>query len=188
MSFQKGFSLLSPFFFFVVDSWLLSAGAAGVVVAAGCAALESVGVAAGVLPALESVESVVVAAGAASVDPVVAGAIELADPGVTVSTVAELPVAPGAPVMPNVGGVPKFSVSSPDSLAGVIVGAPVCADAETSGPVFSAMIDLRSIPGRSWAASCSFCILATAEGSGWGTGIPNLVSLALASPAIEESG
>jgi hypothetical protein len=151
-------------------------------------ALESDDVAAGVPLELGSVESVVVEAGAASLVPVAVGAIELADPGVTVSTVAELPVAPGAPVMPNVVGAPKLSVSSPDSLAGVIVGAPACADDETSGPVFSAMIDRRSIPGRSRAASCSFCILATADGSGWGTGIPNLVSLALASPVSEDSG
>ena len=44
-------------------------------------------------------------------------------PGVTVSTAAEL-AAPDTPVMPSVGGPPKLRVSSPVSLAGVIVGAP----------------------------------------------------------------
>ena len=45
-------------------------------------------------------------------------------PGVTVSTVAVLPV-PDPPLMPSVGGPPKLRVSSPVSLAGVIVGAPL---------------------------------------------------------------
>ena len=81
---------------------------------------------------------------------------------------------------------PKPMVSSPDSLAGVIVGVPLCAAVETSGPFFRTVIVRLIIPGRS--VDCSFCILARAVGSAGGTGTPNLTSLFFASPAMGESG
>ena len=99
-----------PFFFLLVDSWVLSAGGAGVVVSAGCVVLESA-------PAAVPEGSVLLSDvdGCAANEPV---------PGVTVSTVALLPV-PEPPVMQSVDGPPKLRVSSPVSLAGVIVGAPL---------------------------------------------------------------
>src|ERR1700675_2133707 len=101
-----------PFFFLLVDSWLLSAGLTGVVESTGCAVPGSV------TPVLAGLSDVDEAAGSTGrVDN------ELL-PGVTVSTVAVL-LAPGAPVMPSVGGPPKLRVSSPVSLAGVIVGGPL---------------------------------------------------------------
>src|SRR6266403_732681 len=114
--------LWMPFFFLLVDSWLLSAGAAGVVELAGCAALGSeVPVVPGGL-ALPSdgdrMGSVVFGAGCSVGDRV---------PGVTVSTVAVLP-APVPPIIPRVDGPPKLSVSSPVSLAGVIVGGQLRSD------------------------------------------------------------
>ena len=65
-------------------------------------------------------------AGAGSVEVLEGGCASNEEilPGVTVSTVVELP-APPTPVMPRVGGGPKPRVSSPVSLAGVIVGAPL---------------------------------------------------------------
>ena len=110
-----------PFFFLLVDSWLLSAGGAGVVELAGNADPE-------LAPFVLSVGLVVVSEGdedAAS--PELAGGCAAKEellPGVTVSTAAELP-APPTPVMPRVGGPPKPRVSSPVSLAGVIVGGPL---------------------------------------------------------------
>jgi hypothetical protein len=94
-----------PFFFLLVDSWLLSAGAAVVaLVPAGCAVSDEVGTA-----------SEELAPGCAS---------EVEPPGVTVSTVA---VFPDAELVPRVavGWGPKDSVSSPDSPEGVMLGAPV---------------------------------------------------------------
>ena len=115
---QKGRTLWNPFFFLLVDSWLLSAGFAGVVELAGWAVPGSATPALGV--GLSDDDD---AAGSAEL---VAGcaANELLLPGVTVSTAAVLP-APPNPVIPSVGGPPKLRVSSPVSLAGVIVGAPV---------------------------------------------------------------
>ena len=106
-------------------------------------------------------------------------------PGVTVSTAAVLPMLEPPPA-PLLGCNPITSVSSPDSLAGVIVGAPLRAAAETSGLVFRTVIVRLMRPGRS--ACCSFCIRATAVGSAGGTGTPNFTSLFFASPARGESG
>lgn len=102
-----------------MDSWVLSAGGAGVVVSAGCVVLgsapEAVPGGLGLLSDVDGAGSVEFVAGCAANEPV---------PGVTVSTVALLPV-PDPPVIPSVDRPPKLRVSSPVSLAGVIVGAPV---------------------------------------------------------------
>src|SRR6266700_5336698 len=165
----------SLLFFLLVDSWLVSAAGAGVVVLAGC-------VVSVVVAGDESV-----AAGAGSVPGVVAagGGRAFGLPGVTVSTVAVFPIVEVEAAF-ALGCKLKPIVSSPDSLAGVMVGAPLCAAVETSGPVFRTPIDRFKIPGRS--VDCCFCIRATAVGSGGGTGTPNLTSLFLASPARPESG
>ena len=110
-----------PFFFLLVDSWLLSAGGAGVVELAGSAdpELAPFALSVGLAPVSEDDEGVA--------SPDVAGgcaANEELLPGVTVSTAAEL-LTPPTPVMPRVGGPPKPRVSSPVSLAGVIVGGPL---------------------------------------------------------------
>jgi len=102
-----------PFFFLLVDYWLLSAGGAGAVELVLFAL--SVGLAV-VSEDDEGVASPAVAGGCAANEELL--------PGVTVSTAAELP-APPTPVMPRVGGPPKPRVSSPVSLAGVIVGGPL---------------------------------------------------------------
>jgi len=109
-----------PFFFLLVDSWLLSAGAAGVLESAGWPALGSdVPVVAGGLALLSDGD------GAGSAEVAAGCWVREPAPGVTVSTVAVLPVpVPPTPVMPRVGGPPKLRVSSPVSLAGVIVGGP----------------------------------------------------------------
>ena len=112
-------TLWMPFFFLLVDSWLLSAGFAGVAALTGRAALGSAP------PGLEDVVPLLSdedAAGSAEL-AVGCAANELV-PGVKFSTVADFPI-PGPPVIPSVGGPPKLRVSSPDSLAGVIVGAPL---------------------------------------------------------------
>src|SRR6266853_4124001 len=164
-----------PFFFLLVDSWVLSAGGAGVGVSAGCAALGSAAPElAGGLALLSDVD------GAGAAEFAVGCAANEPIPGVTVSTVAVLPV-PDPPVMPSVDGPPKLRVSSPVSLAGVMVGGPVRADIDTSGPVLRMPMDRCKMFGR-LRASSSFCIRATATGSGCGTGIPNLVRFAFASP------
>src|ERR1700674_2518179 len=101
---QKGMTLWMPFFFLLVDSWLLSAGFAGVVVLAGCAAFGPAS------PGLE--EGVALLSdgdGAGSVELAVGRAVNEVAPGVTVSTVAVLP-APTPPVIPSVGGPPKLRV------------------------------------------------------------------------------
>ena len=120
----------------LVDSWLVSAGVAGVVVVAGCV----VSVVAGLVS---------VAAGAASVAGVSAagGGREFGLPGVTVSTVAVLPMLEVEAAF-AFGCNPKPMVSSPDSLAGVMVGAPAWAAAETSGPVFRTPMDRLTRFGR----------------------------------------
>ena len=111
--------LWMPFFFLLVDSWLLSAGFAGVVVLEGCAAFGSAS------PALEEGAALLSDGERAGSAELAAGwAVNELVPGVTVSTVAVLP-SPDPPVMPSVGGPPKLRVSSPVSLAGVIVGAPL---------------------------------------------------------------
>src|ERR1700674_1175697 len=91
---QKGMILWMPFFFLLVDSWLLSAGFAGVVVLAGSAALGSAP------PGLEDVVPLLSDedGGGSAVLAVGCAANELV-PGVTVSTVAEFPI-PGPPVIP----------------------------------------------------------------------------------------
>lgn len=91
----------------------MSAGGAGVSAEAGCV----VSVAAGVASA---------GAGVASVAGATAGGSGRASalPGVTVWTVAVLPMLEGAAAF-TFGCKPKPMVSSPDSLAGVMVGAPV---------------------------------------------------------------
>ena len=101
-----------PFFFLLVDSLLVSIGCAVDVLAAGCAAFGS---AAPVVPGELSKVS--------AVGCVAAGVLL---PGVTVSTVAVLPV-DGPPTIPKLGPDcgPKLSVSSPDSPEGVIVGGPL---------------------------------------------------------------
>ena len=103
----------SPPFFLLVDSWFVLAGGAGVVEPAG----GGVSVFAGVVSEV---------AGAASVAGVAAGGSGKAFglPGVTVSTAAVLPMLEGAAIA-AFGCSPKPMVSSPDSLAGVIVGAPL---------------------------------------------------------------
>ena len=109
-----------PCFFLLLDSWLGSALGAGVDVFAGCAALESpvLPVAAGWAGSVE--------AGAGSVaDVELAGAVrEFGLPGVTVSTVAEDPILDPV-AAPALGCKLKPIVSSPDSLAGVMVGGPL---------------------------------------------------------------
>jgi hypothetical protein len=170
-------SFRSPPFFLLVDSWLELAGGAGVVeVAAGCVAVESVEASAGAPVAAGEAFGLEEAAGEGKA---------FALPGVTVCTVAELPmlevVAPG-----TLGCKENPIVSSPLSLAGVMVGGPLRAAAETSGPFLRMPMDRFMIPGR--AADCSFCIRAIAVGSAGGTGMPNLTSLFFASPASEESG
>jgi len=128
-----------------------------------------------------------VAAGDASEEGVAAGGLgrALGLPGVIVSTAAVLPTleVEAAGVL---GCNPNPMVSSPDSLAGVIVGAPLCAAVETSGPDFRTVMDRLTNPGR--LKFCSFCIRASAVGSGGGTGTPNFTSLFLASPARDERG
>ena len=138
----------------------------------GCAVLESVAAPAGV----SGVVGVGSVAGAGS-------ALEL--PGVIVSTVALLPMLEVEGIL-VFGCKPKPMVSSPDSLAGVMVGAPLRAALVKSGPVFRTIMDRFTNPGRS--VDCSFCIRATAVGSAGGTGIPNFSNLFFASPASEESG
>ncbi len=105
-----------PFFFLLVDSWLLSAGAAGVVESAGCVALGSeVLVVAGGLALLSD-------SGGAGSDDFAAGSwVREPAPGVTVSTVAVLPV-PVPPVIPRIDGPPKLSVSSPVSHGHEYIG------------------------------------------------------------------
>ena len=106
-----------PFFFLLVDSWLLSAGWAAVVSFAGCVEFGSaVLLEAGGFALLSDAEG--------GVSPAVGCTDGGVLPGVTVSTVAVLP-GPAPPPMPKAGGVPKVRVSSPVSLAGVMVGAPL---------------------------------------------------------------
>ena len=121
----------------LVDSWLVLAGGAGVVELAGCDASVVAGV-------------VSEAAGAASVAGVAAGGSGKAFglPGVTVSTAAVFPMLEGAATA-AFGCSPKPMVSSPDSLAGVMVGGPVREAAETSGLVFRKLMVRLIIPGRS---------------------------------------
>ena len=103
-----------------MDSWLGSAGVAGFVGLAGCAAVESLEVPVG------AGWVVSVAAGAASVAGVgsASGGRAFGLPGVTVSTVAVFPTLE-LEAAPALGCKLKPMVSSPDSLAGVIVGAPL---------------------------------------------------------------
>src|SRR5579863_3947644 len=115
MSFRR------PLFFLLVDSWLVSAGCAGVVVFAGGVALESVE--APVLPAGCAVSVAVavplVTAGVASAPVGVSpGGLGSAFglPGVIVSTVAVLPTLEVAAAF-AFGCKLKPMVSSPDSLA-----------------------------------------------------------------------
>ena len=148
---------------------------------AGCVVLES----AGVLLAAGCVESVVAGAASAAGVAAAGGGRASGLPGVMVSTAAVFP-------MLELGAAPTFGcklnpmVSSPDSLAGVMVGAPFRAAVETSGLVFSTLIVRFTMPGR--LIDCSLCIRASAVGSGGGTGTPNLTSFAFASPARCESG
>ena len=126
---------LRPFFFLLEDSWLGLAGAAAAVEFA--AWVESVLVELSVEPAGAGSAD----AGASLVEGVVAGVcVRLSElPGVIVSTVAELPMLTPPPPA-TLGCRPNPIVSSPDSLAGVIVGAPVRAANETSGLVFNTLI------------------------------------------------
>ena len=173
-------SFRSPPFFLLVDSWLVLAGGAGVVVLVGAVVFESLE-----LPVAPVAGSAAAGAGSVAGVEAVGGGREFGLPGVTVSTVAVLPILEvEAPFV--LGCKLKPMVSSPDSLAGVIVGAPERAAAETSGPVFNTVIVRFTIPGRS--ADCSICIRATAVGSEGGTGTPNLTSLFFASPERLESG
>ena len=106
--------LRSPPFFLLVDSWLLFAGGAGVVLA-GCVAFGSV-----------VVDVASDAAGVASVAGGFAagGGRALGLPGVTVSTVAVLPMLELVAAL-ALGCKLNPMVSSPDSLAGVMVGGPL---------------------------------------------------------------
>ena len=124
-------SLWMPFFFFlVVDSWLWSAGWAVVVSFAGCVEFGSAVVS--FAGCVEFGSAVLLLAGGfallSDAEGVASAAAGCADggvlPGVTVSTVAVLPV-PAPPPTLKVGGVPNVRVSSPVSLAGVMVGAPL---------------------------------------------------------------
>ncbi len=169
---QNGMIFLRPFFFLLEDSWPALAVAA-----------EVVEVAAWVESVLDELSVDVEAGCAGSVDAGVSLVEEAAGvvcvklsalPGVIVSTVAELPMlAPPPPA--TLGCKPKPIVSSPDSLAGVMVGAPLRAARDMSGLVFSTPIALWILPGRS--TDSSFCIRATASGSAGGTGPANLPSL-----------
>ena len=176
--------LRSPPFFLLDDSWLLLAGGAGVVVLAGCVALESgeVPVLAGCVVSVAP-EAVPEAAGAASVAGGLGRAFGL--PGVIVSTAAVFPTLDVVAAL-ALGCKLNPMVSSPDSLAGVIVGGPLRAAVDTSGDVFRKLMVRFTIPGR--VADCYFCIRATASGSGGGIGTPNFVSLLFASPTSGESG
>jgi hypothetical protein len=107
-----------PFFFLLVDSWFLLAGCAAVVFAGGVAFGSAEPPLAGGLALLSDED------GVGSVELAAGCAVEAPVPGVTVSTVAVLP-APVPTPMPRVGGPPKLRVSSPVSLAGVIVGGPL---------------------------------------------------------------
>src|SRR5882762_5444518 len=93
-----------PFFFLLVDSWVLSAGGAGVVVSAGCVVLGSAPAA---VPVPGGVALLSDGDGARSVKFVTGCAANEPLPGVTVSTVALLP-APDPPVIPSVDGPPKL--------------------------------------------------------------------------------
>ena len=155
--------------------------------------------AAGGCVAPEGAEESVPVAGVASVDGVapvegVASGAGVFDggsgsawglPGVIVSTAAEFPMLEGA-AMAAFGCNPNPIVSSPVSLAGVMVGSPLRAALETSGLVFNTVMERFKNPERS--VVCSFCIRATAVGSAGGTGTPNFTSLFFASPARGESG
>ena len=105
----------------LVDSWLVSAGGAGVVVAAGCVVSVVVAGAGSVAAGVASV-----AAGAASVAGVESAGVdmEFGLPGVTVSTVAVFPTLEPVATF-ALGCKLKPMVSSPDSLAGVMVGGPL---------------------------------------------------------------
>ena len=102
----------------LLDSWLELAG--GVVVVAGCVALVSVAAA----PEEESE-----AAGVAPAGVVARAGSAFALPGVMVSTAAVLPMLEPA-TAGTFGCKLKPIVSSPDSLAGVMVGSPLRAAAE----------------------------------------------------------
>ena len=164
----------------LVDSWLEFAG--GAVVVAGGVAVESVVEVPDALPVEGAAE-----AGAESAGDAAGGGNALALPGVMVSTVAVLPMLEPVATAGMLGCNVNPMVSSPDSLAGVMVGSPLRAAAETSGPVFRRpAIDRLTNPSR--LADCSFCIRAIAVGSAGGTGMPNFTSLFFASPAREDSG
>ncbi|MGH9680436.1 MAG: hypothetical protein ACRD4Y_10840, partial [Candidatus Acidiferrales bacterium] len=112
-----------PFFFLLVDSWLLSAAGEGVAPGVALAFPESV-----VEESVAAVVSEEAGAALAELVPEVSAGSALELPGVTVSTVAEFVVAEPT-LMPGVDGIVKPRVSSPVSLAGVMVGAPACAAA-----------------------------------------------------------
>src|SRR4029077_18386573 len=102
---------------------------------------------------------------------------------------APLPLLPAElPAATMLSPAPGVSVSVASSACGVKVGKPTLAAAVTSGPLLRSSPGRFRKPGRSRGVSCSFCMRASAVGSGCGTGAPNFTSLALAPAANGESG
>lgn len=187
----QGMSLRNPFFFLLLDSFLLLGSeellgfaeepVAGAVVAP---AAEELSVAA-LEPDAGAPVSVVDA-----LPPEVLLVLLEEDPAETVSTATELPL-PDPPV-PTDPGAPEpglsTSVADVGSLGGFRFGWPVRAAMETSGPVFKTPSDRCMMPGRLRGSFCSCSIRARAPGSDCGTGTPARRSLFLESPTRLESG
>jgi hypothetical protein len=172
---QKGRTLRTPFFFLLDDSFLGSEfWLAGLEPAAGVAASpdKAASPAGAVVPEVASPAAEPALPDAvAPVVPLVLGAIDVEDPGVTVSTYAPVAVDPLAPLdptlAPTVNEPPGVSVSVLSESSGVKVGAPTRAAIRTSGPVFiNAVTGRVSRLPRGRTVSCSFCMRAMEVGSG----------------------
>ena len=186
-------SFFNPFFFLLVDSFL------SLVLASfeSLESLESFAVSAGFLLGSDAFGSAVPGAGLAPVlagafgsadeedegSPVAAGegvaagvaaagGLELlSDPAGTLSTATPLLPVPKLPPLTLIPfPAPGLITSPPFSLGGVRFGCPECAAMETSGMERSALSGalIRLLCAR--GTCCSFCILATAVASGFGTG------------------